>query len=370
MATGLRVLEVAQSYPRHANDPHGSFVATHVEALCSAGAAVGVLAPSMPGTRPSPGVVRFRYGPRRWEVLAGTGAMHHAVRGPAGLLLPGYLASNVAAVRRLAPSVDIVHAHWWVPTGLACVLGSPVPVVVHLHGTDAAVAPAGSHRARLARWVLRRADAVLAASSDLANWAWDVAQVRATVAPMPLDPTKLAEPSPAPADGPLLVVGRLVPEKGIDVAVAAAARVGRRLVVVGEGPERPRLEELGRATGAEVRFAGAVAPAALPDLYRQARLVVVPSRREGFGLVAAEALASGRAVVASRVGGLTDIVTDGVNGMLVPPDDVEALAAALDTVDPVLGEAGPACVERWSPARVAARDLAIYDEVLTRRGSR
>ena len=83
MATGLRVLEVAQSYPRHATDPHGSFVATHVEALCSAGAAVGVLAPSMPGTRPSPGVVRFRYGPRRWEVLAGTGAMHHAVRGPA-----------------------------------------------------------------------------------------------------------------------------------------------------------------------------------------------------------------------------------------------------------------------------------------------
>src|SRR5439155_15389379 len=137
-------------------------------------------------------------------------------------------------------------------------------------------------------------------------------------------------PPPVPRhDGPVRGVGRLVPEKGFDVPIQAAAHAGVALVLVGDGDERAALESLARARGADVRFTGSLPPDELARCYETARLVAVPSRREGFGMVAAEAAAAGRAVVASRVGGLTDIVQDGVTGRLVPPGDVAALADAL-----------------------------------------
>jgi len=85
---------------------------------------------------------------------------------------------------------------------------------------------------------------------------------------------------------------------------------------------------------------GELSPRKLGEVYKSARLVVVPSRREGYGLVAAEAAASGRAVVGSRVGGIPDLIEDGVSGMLVEPGDIEQLSKALKMVDPNWGAAG------------------------------
>jgi len=86
--------------------------------------------------------------------------------------------------------------------------------------------------------------------------------------------------------------------------------------------------------------------------------------------VAAEALASGRAVVASAVGGLTDIVQPGVNGVLVAPNDAGALAEALGSLDPTLGTAGPATVSHLTPAHVAERELRLYRSLLASRAHR
>jgi glycosyltransferase involved in cell wall biosynthesis len=372
----LRVLVCTQGFPRHPADHHATFVLDHAAALAAAGAQVTVLCPSGPGlpARDRFGavdVVRFRYAPRRLETLAYSGAMHHRVRGPRVLLLPLFLAGFLVAAVRHGRDADILHAHWWVPSGLVAVIAGPltgVGAVVHVHGTDAAIAR-GPLRV-LARWVLRRAGAVLAASAALARWVEDTSGVVAVVAPMPLGSGRFPPPSPPPLEGPVLAVGRLVPEKGFDVLVAAAARAGLPVTIVGDGAERRPLTDLARATGADVTFAGSVPPAALAALYGAARLVAVPSRREGFGLVAAEALAAGRAVVASAVGGIPDVVTDGVTGTLVPPGDVDALAAGLARTDPALGGNGPAAVEWLRPEAIARRNLDAYALVPRRRARR
>ncbi|MFP5321271.1 MAG: glycosyltransferase, partial [Acidimicrobiia bacterium] len=316
-------------------------------------------------------VRRFRYAPRPWETLAYSGGMHHRARGAGALLLPLFLLGFLVDAVRRARSADVIHAHWWLPSGVVAVLAGRItgtPVVVQVHGTDAAMAQ-GPLR-WLARFVLRRADAVITVSEDLHGWALGVAGVDATVLPMPLRPALAralhGEPTPPPADGPVLAVGRLVPEKGFDVLIRAAAKASVPVVLVGDGGQEPVLRRLADDLGADVTFAGPIAPDELGPHYRAARIVAVPSHREGFGLVAAEALASGRAVVASAVGGLAQVVADGVTGRLVPAGDVEALADALVTTDPELGASGPASIGWIAPERIGPATIDVYRQVLDR----
>lgn len=131
--------------------------------------------------------------------------------------------------------------------------------------------------------------------------------------------------------------GRLVPKKGVDVLFAAMRDVldrlpEGRLVVVGDGPERPRLERMAGRLGiaGSVRFAGHLDRAEMESALSDAWVQAVPSRwEEPFGLVAAEALMRGTAVVASGSGGLAEQVTEGETGYLVPAADPTALASAL-----------------------------------------
>jgi D-inositol-3-phosphate glycosyltransferase len=166
------------------------------------------------------------------------------------------------------------------------------------------------------------------------------------------------------AAGPVvLFVGRIQPIKGVDVAVEAMATIVDRhrdsmLMVVG-GPSGPRgvsemsalrrrAVELGLA--AKIRFVGPVPHGLVPDLYRAADVVIVPSRSESFGLVAAEAQACGTPVVATRIGGLTDVVDDGSTGFLIegwdPEDHAEAVLRFLD--DPELAAKMGASAVKWS----------------------
>jgi glycogen(starch) synthase len=144
-------------------------------------------------------------------------------------------------------------------------------------------------------------------------------------------------PKSAPADAPkLLCLGRLKIRKGFDVALKAFASIaGRfpeaRLVVAGDGPERPSLERQAAQLGIDgvVDFIGWVAPEDVPALVTNATVVVMPSRHEPFGLVALDAALMARPIVASRVGGLMEVVTHGKSGLLVEPDDSAGLAEAL-----------------------------------------
>jgi glycosyltransferase involved in cell wall biosynthesis len=177
-------------------------------------------------------------------------------------------------------------------------------------------------------------------------------------------------PDTVPDGAPvLLAVSRLVEQKGIDVALRALPLVRQqipdaRLVVLGEGPERARLEALARELG----VGGSVhLPGRAPDVaawLRRADVLVHPARWEGFGLALLEAMLCSLPVVASRVSSIPEIVVDGETGLLVPPDDPEALAAALLRMLDTPGGYGAAGLARaraeFSVARMAERTLAVY----------
>ena len=178
-------------------------------------------------------------------------------------------------------------------------------------------------------------------------------------------------PDPVPAGARvLLAVCRLEPQKGVDVAVRAVASVRQRyedvhLVVLGNGPERQRLELLASELGGPLYLPGRV-----PDVtawLRRSALLVHPVRWEGFGLAVLEAMLAGLPVIASRVSSLPELVVNGVTGVLVPPDDPAALATGIETAlgeAKRLGEAGRRRAhERFSVARMVDATLAVYAEV-------
>jgi glycosyltransferase involved in cell wall biosynthesis len=134
----------------------------------------------------------------------------------------------------------------------------------------------------------------------------------------------------------ILFVGRLVPEKGADLAIRALQSVVKchpdaKLEVIGDGPQRVSLEVLVERLGlaGRVQFAGGLPPDQLPSRYGAASVCVVPSRCEGFGLVALEAMACARPVILADLPSLRRISMDGDAADLVPPDDAEALAVAI-----------------------------------------
>ena len=171
----------------------------------------------------------------------------------------------------------------------------------------------------------------------------------------------------------VLTLAALVERKGIDVLLDACAQQQQeaRLWIAGDGPEREALTARAQALGLEarVRFLGRREDKA--DLLNACDVFVLPSRLEGLGVAALEAMAARRPVVASRVGGLADVVADDETGLLVPPNDPASLAQALDRllVDPGLrarlGAAGPKRVtERHLPEQMTDHYVALYREVL------
>ncbi|MGH8924061.1 MAG: glycosyltransferase [Acidimicrobiia bacterium] len=186
-------------------------------------------------------------------------------------------------------------------------------------------------------------------------------------------------------EGPILLfVGRIQPHKGVEVTIAALASVQRRhpdttLVIVG-GPSGPNgLEELNRlrrqavalSVGSRVRFVSPLPHGLLADVYRSADLLLVPSRSESFGLVAAEAQACGVPVIAARTGGLIYVVDDGTSGLLIdgwdPADYAEAALRLIE--DPELkakmGRAATDWAKRFSWDDTVKRYLELYRGVLS-----
>jgi glycosyltransferase involved in cell wall biosynthesis len=227
------------------------------------------------------------------------------------------------------------------------------PFVVQLWGTDVELA---RRAPKLARQILRRARMTVCASNSLADAARELGAGEVRVIGSGVDvPAEVgAEASPPE----VLYAGRLSREKGILDLLAAAD--GMKLTIAGDGPLR------GEVPGA----LGFIAHDELGGFYERAAVVAVPSHREGFGVVCAEAMAHGRPVVAAAVGGLLDLVVDEETGLLVQPGDVGALRAALqrllddEELRRRLGAAGRERVrEHFSWQRTTDLTLAVYEEV-------
>jgi glycosyltransferase involved in cell wall biosynthesis len=293
----MKVVVLTTSYPRTPDDVAGVFVRDAVLHLRSGGVDVDVVSPSS-----------FRH----YGLAYGDGIVGNLRRRPwKGLLLPAFLAAYSRAARRASGSADLVHAHW-LPSALPAVT-TRKPFVLQLWGTDVELA-------RRARWgarrLVRQARLVLCPSQALvpAARALGARDVRVVPGGVEIPETVAAADEPPH----VLFVGRLSEEKGVEELLAATRGLPR--VIVGDGPLRARVPDA----------VGFVPPSALGGYYERAAVVVCPSRREGYGVVAREAMAHGRPVVATAVGGLADAVEDGGTGLLVPPRDPAALRAALE----------------------------------------
>jgi len=194
-----------------------------------------------------------------------------------------------------------------------------------------------SDRRRARRVTSYLANSALTKERIAAFWGRDSEVVHPPVEVTRFRPAAARKPrSPAP----LLVVTELVAHKRVALALEAAARAGAPIQIVGEGPERGRLEARYRRDGVE--FLGRIGDSELDRRYASARALVLPTAEE-FGIAAVEAQAAGRPVVAAATGGALETVLDGETGVLVPPDDADAFARAFAEVD----------FDRFDPQRIA-----------------
>lgn len=347
----LRVLVLASTFPRWGGDTTPPFVFELCRRLAR-DHAVTVLAPHAPGAArhevmDGVRVVRYRYGPDALERLAYDGGiLPRLARQPwLALLIPVFVLAQLVAIFRLRRDADVIHAHWVLPQGLLAALAGRRPLLCTAHGGDL-FGLRSRLAGRLKRWTLRRVDRLAAVSETLADAAvaGGVDPAALVVAPMGVDLQHRftpAEEGPAPGKT-LLFAGRLVAKKGVDVLLEALPAVldrhpDARLTVVGDGPERATLQTLAARLGVDsaVAFTGSVPNETLPARLRAARVVVFPSRiaadgdREGFGLVAVEAMGCGAAVVGSDLPAMREFLHDGETGLVAPAGDPQALAAAV-----------------------------------------
>ena len=296
----------------------------------------------------------------------------------------------------LASRVDLVHVHLGedlavLPIGAAAARLHRLPLVLTVHlsmrhtlrVTDLRSAVLKTLGGAIERWGERLAEAVLVITPRLARRlvSEGVEEDRVHTIPPGVNPSLFAGPhdDPFPQIGSprIVFVGRLAPQKGVDVLVAATRLLqnpNAQILLVGDGPERPALVREIRQLGVEdrVHLLGFVPHDRVPAVLAHADLLVLPSLYEELGTVLLEAMWTGLPVVASRTGGIPDVIDDGVNGLLVPPGDPEALAGAINRVlssaDMArrLGKAAREQAKGYDWDVLAERVLEVYQGITAR----
>ncbi len=382
--TNLRLLVIASTFPAFEGDGTPAFVrdlaeyeARHFETL--------VLTPRVPNARATEThgdqlrIERFPYFPRRWERLA-SGAIIENVRADRTNLVqvPALFGAEALAVRRAVRAFrpDVLHAHWIVPQGVVAIAAARgVPMVLSTLGGDV-YALRGRFWDRVHRAVLRRASAVTTMNREM--------QARLLELGAPADRTHVLAPGTnvqairatgigaAPVHGRILAAGRLVEKKGFHVLLDAVRQLRTSswsLDVIGDGPWRGQLEAA--AEGLPVRFLGQVGREQLGRALHEAAVFVVPSvpaasgDQDGVPIVLLEAMAAGRAIVASRLPGIDEALEDGRSGVLVSPGNAAELAQAIDRVlsddelRSTLGRTASLRAEDWSVDALGARFVEL-----------
>ena len=264
--------------------------------------------------------------------------------------------------------LDVIHAHYAIPHAMSALeakelLGAqPISVVTTLHGTDITLVGQDPSYFTITKYSIEHSDAVTAVSAYLRDEtyrAFGCDTCRIEVIPNFVDLAEFHPPEPGTCrhgtrEKTLMHISNMRPVKRMQDVVRIFAKVREqlpaRLVLVGDGPDRPLAEREAEALGvrAAVRFLGKVEDVAAA--LRWADLYLLPTQAESFGLSALEALATGVPVVGANAGGLPEVVENGVTGCLAPPGDVDAMAAgALE----LLGDA-----QRWKAASHAERERA------------
>lgn len=366
----MRILHVVTAFPRAPGDIIAPWLIELLRRQRAAGFEVEVFAPAYRGggNQEFEGIPvhRFRYFPSRWEDLThDQGTVDRVGRSIRyKLMAPFYVLAGMRAARRLVRrrQFDIVHVHWPVPHALfgwaARSAGGGKPRLVTLwYGIELRwVKSRLPWLKQFLKWALRTSDQVVAISSYTAREIAELVHVPARVIPYGLG---FAESLPGSRERRvtgdsflILYVGNLIPRKGVRYLIDALHRlpatIPAKLLILGEGADRAKLEAQVRELGLDgrVTMPGRVPEPDLHRAFHDASVLVLPSivdqrgDTEGLGVVLLEALAYRIPVIGSAIGGITDIITDGETGLLVPPEDPAAIAAAIERIarDPALAE--------------------------------
>ena len=287
-----------------------------------------------------------------------------------------------------ANALRILHVHYAIPFSPAAILARQMApelnlkVVTTLHGTDTSLVGAAPYFHPVTRFAIEQSDAVTTVSEYLRRETADTFQVTRPIEVIPncVDlghyGSARGRPDERPASAPkqVLHISNFRPVKRAADVIEVFARIRRRLdarlVLVGDGPDLSRALALARRleVAADVATVGVVDDVA--PFLQTTDLLLLPSAAESFGLVALEAMAGQVPVVASRTGGLPEVVPDGRAGYLLPPGEVDAMAARAvelltdDDLQRRFGEAGRKQAKRFSCELVVPRFEALYRRVL------
>ena len=384
----MKVLTFSWEYPPNHVGGLGRHVYHLSSALAEAGTDVHVVTP---GVREQSS--REGHGPRVHHIVA------YDVSAPD--FISWVLQLNVALFERAVRAViedgpvDVVHAHDWLVAFAARAFkhAFKVPLVATIHATEAG-RNAGIHNRQQAYisdvewWLLYEAWKVICCSEHMKNevrGVFNVPKDKIMVLPNGVDPDEFSSLQRGAGRNAfagqdqrmVFFIGRLVREKGVHVLLEAAKMlIGQgytiKLVIAGTGPYEEELKFMAASMGiwSHVYFTGRVSDKVRNNLYRWADAAVCPSLYEPFGIVALEAMAAGSGLVASDTGGLSEVITDGTNGLKVRPGDAGALAAAISRLitDKTLRErirrGGQETVrQRYLWSGIARATAELYEDV-------
>ena len=302
------------------------------------------------------------------------------------------LSTALLIAQRIRGQADVVHYHtYWPDAFTAFVVNKFVPTVYTAHESRFLIMAEQAKFQRRLRLALQPFQAVIAPSTELLTVArqFGVSADKSVFIPNAVDANKF---SPEVARGTvrtryripskhtlILCPRRLVPKNGVEFLIESLTFIRPRhkevsVLIVGDGPEREKLLGRARELGLQdsVIFAGSQSNDELPAFYADADIVAIPSLMEATSIAGLEAMASARALVATRVGGLPEIIDDGVTGLLAPPRDPEALSAAIirlienSDLRRQLGQAARARVEReFTWEHVARETTRAYERAIT-----
>jgi N-acetyl-alpha-D-glucosaminyl L-malate synthase BshA len=300
------------------------------------------------------------------------------------------LATKMVEVARHS-QLDVMHVHYAIPNAVSAVLArqivapQPLPVVTTLHGTDVTLIGNDPNYIETTRWGIVQSDAATAVSSWLRTTTEQQLGIQSPIDVVPnfIDPQRyeLARNSPGarrwakPGERVLVHISNFRPLKRVldvvDVFLRLRSEVPCRLLMIGDGPERGRVEQRCRDSDAcnSITFVGSLP--LIEDVLVGADLFFLPSETESFGLAALEALSCEVPVIATAVGGLPEVVVHGENGFLHPIGDVEGMAASAlrllkdEPMRKAFGASGRRrAVEVFSQAAIVKRYRSIYERVV------
>lgn len=262
--------------------------------------------------------------------------------------------------------IEVIHSHFAAPPGyVGNILGKKhgLPNVLTVHGSDINFMSSKIAKRMYVSKALSGASHIICVSKDLAGRVETKTSAPVTYIPNGVDTSEFY-----PSDDPkeyILYVGALTSNKRVDEIIDALEGTGEKLVIAGDGPEKPRLMWLARQRGVDATFTGYTTE--VPSLMHKAKILVQPSKEEGFGLTVLEAMASGVPAIARKLPALEEIVTNEENGLLFPCYKV--FKKQLDTLrtdeelQKRLSEAGLRTASEFSWKYVASKTADIYKDV-------